>query len=314
MSRLHAPALAVLLALPLLCGCTRSSHEPQAPQSSGKIKAFVSILPQAYFVERVGRERVDVSVLVQPGHSPATYEPTPQQMAQLSKAQVYFRIGVPFETSFVRKIAAACKRLNVVDTRRGIELRRMKQTHSHEEDRHHDRGDACGEHDAAAKDPHTWLDPLRAKTQAGTICEELRRLDPAHAADYAANLHALEADLDSVHAKIALVLAPQKGKKFYVFHPAFGYFGDRYGLEQEPIEIEGKHPSAQHLARLIDQARKDKVAVIFVQPEFSMRRAETIAQAIHGAVVRMDPLARDYLANLEDMATKLRDALQGQSR
>ena len=313
MHRLRAPGLVILSALPILCGCTRSGHEPPAGERSGKITAFVSILPQAYFVERVGGERVDVSVMVQPGHSPATYEPTPQQMAQLSRARVYFRIGVPFEASFLRKIAAACKGLDIVDTRQGVALRQMKHAHLHEE--HEARGPAAAtpEHRAGASDPHTWLDPIIAKAQAGTICGALRRIDPTHAPEYSANLQALEADLDDVHERIARVLAPQKGRKFYVFHPAFGYFGDRYGLEQEPIEFEGKQASAKRLAQLIDQAKRDKVAVIFVQPEFSRKQAETVARAIGGAVVPMDPLARDYLVNLETMARRLDEALRAKT-
>ncbi|MCK4727346.1 MAG: zinc ABC transporter substrate-binding protein, partial [Desulfobacterales bacterium] len=85
-----------------------------------KIKVFVSIPPQAYFVERVGGERVDVSVLVGPGYSPATYEPMPRQIAELGKAKVYFRIGVPFENVWMMRISRANPHMNVIDTRRDI--------------------------------------------------------------------------------------------------------------------------------------------------------------------------------------------------
>ena len=108
--------------------------------------------------------------------------------------------------------------------------------------------------------------------------------------------------------KIRDMLAPFKGRCFMVFHPAWGYFAEEYGLEQVPIEVEGKEPGPQALARLIDEARKENIQVIFVQKQFSSRAAETIAKAIHGKVVALDPLAEDYLDNLIAMAESLVEA------
>jgi zinc transport system substrate-binding protein len=253
-----------------------------------KLSLFVSILPQAYFVERVGGSHVEVEVLVGPGQSPATFELTPQQMAKLTQADAYFRIGLPFEKRLVGKIQAALSGLRVVDTRQGIQLRTME----HE---HHNDG----------SDPHIWLDPMLVKVQAATVCEELCRLDPVNATVYKQNLKAFKADLDEVDARLTQALEPLRGRKFYVFHPSYGYFGDAYGLTQVAVEVEGKEPGARRLAALIDQAKEDSVKVIFVQPQFSAGSAEAVAQAIGGVVVPIDPLARDYLKNLEDIAEKI---------
>ena len=253
-----------------------------------KLSLFVSILPQAYFVERVGRSHVEVEVLVGPGQSPATFELTPQQMAKLTQADAYFRIGLPFEKRLVGKIQAALSDLRVVDIRQGIQLRTME----HE---HHNDG----------SDPHIWLDPMLVKVQATTVCEELCRLDPVNATEYKENLKAFKADLDEVDARLTQALEPLRGQKFYVFHPSYGYFGDAYGLTQIAVEVEGKEPGARRLAALIDQAKEDSVKVIFVQPQFSAKSAEAVAEAIGGVVVPIDPLARDYLKNLEDIAEKI---------
>ena len=308
MKRTSGIARTAAVLLGALAGCSRSPEPPGAAPGAGaparRVRAIVSILPQAYFVERVGAEHVNVDVLVQPSQSPHSYEPTPKQMAALSKADVFFRIGVPFEEVVMRKIGAAYRDLNVVDTRRGIRLRRMKSAHPHD---HH------GKHEQeAGADPHVWLDPVNVRAMAATIADEFERLDPQHADAYKSNLKAFQADLDAVHARIAQTLAPLKGRKFYVFHPAFGYFGDRYGLEQEPVEIEGKQPSAKQLAHLITDARKEGVKVLFVQPQFAATSANKIAQSIGGAVVRIDPLARDCLKNLQDIAAKLEEALADQ--
>jgi zinc transport system substrate-binding protein len=266
--------------------CFNSIHGMEKEKAS--LSLFVSILPQAYFVERVGGSNVEVEVLVGPGQSPATFELTPQQMAKLTQADAYFRIGLPFEKQLVGKIQTALSDLRVVDTRQGIQLRTM-------ENEHHNNG----------SDPHIWLDPKLAKVQAATVCKELCLLDSTNATEYEENLKAFKADLDEVDAKITQALESLKGRKFYVFHPSYGYFGDAYGLTQVAVEIEGKEPGARQLAELIDQAKEDSVKVIFVQPQFSARSAEAVAEAIKGVVVPIDPLARDYLKNLEDIAEKI---------
>jgi zinc transport system substrate-binding protein len=265
------------------------------------ISAFVSILPQAYFVERVGGRHVDVEVLVGEGQSPATYEPSPQQMAMLSSAKLYFAIGVPFETNLMKKIQQSQKRLVIVETQKGVTYRYL-------DDHHHD-AKGKEEHHQAIPDPHIWMDPNLVKVQAANIRDALSRLDPANAEDYSRNLQLFLSDLDHADKRIRAALAPVKGKSMYVFHPAFGYFADSYGLRQVPVEIEGKEPSARQLAGIIDRAKKDGVRVIFVQRQFSTKSAESIARAVGGAVVPIDPLARDYLANLDRMASLIEKGL-----
>ena len=273
------------------------SHGP-ADAESGKVRAFVSILPQAYFVERIGGDAVDVEVLVGPGRSPATYEPTPKQMTALGGARVYFRVGTPFEKGFIDKVRSTFQELMIIDTRKGVPLRHFQQGHDHGEDTH-------------APDPHIWLDPKRVKIQAATICKALSRIAPRKTGVFADNLRAFQDDLNRLDRKIAEILSPLKGSRFYVFHPAFGYFGESYGLTQVAVEIAGKSPSPKQLSRLIKKAREDRVRVIFVQPQYSKRNAETIARAIGGAVVPMNPLPGDYLKSMEAMAQALRKGLQG---
>jgi len=284
------------------CGTAPSSPVPAA----GKIQVFVSILPQVYFVERIGGAYVAASALVGPGQSPHTFEPTPMQMAKLSEARLFFAIGWPFEKQLVEKIKGASPDLRIVDTRQGIALRRMTSAES-AADEDHDVAAAPGA--LGEPDPHFWLSPRLAKIMASTIARALAEIAPAHAAEFQKNLEDLDADLDRLDAALAKALAPLKGKDFFVYHPAFGYFADAYGLRQVPVEIEGKEPTARPLAALVARARAEGVKVIFVQPQFSAKSAEAIARTIGGAVVPMDDLAPDYIANLNDMAEKVRKAL-----
>jgi zinc transport system substrate-binding protein len=267
------------------------------------ITVFVSIMPQAYFLERIGGQHVDVEVLVGEGQSPATYEPSPQQMAKMSSAKAYFVIGVPFEKSVMNKIRQTYRKLLIVETQRGVPYRYL-------DDHGHDHGEkASGERHGRIPDPHIWMDPKLVKVQARNIYDALCRLDPENAKGYSENLKTFLSDLDRVDKRIASTLAPFKGDNMYVFHPAFGYFADSYGLHQVPIEIEGKEPGARQLAGIIEKAKKDKVRVIFVQPQFSTKSAATIAKAIGGAVVPINPLSRDYLSNLEKVASEIEKGL-----
>jgi zinc transport system substrate-binding protein len=290
--------LAVFLAL-MTTGLSAVAAGETPAGNTARINAFVSILPQAYFVERIGGDHVTVSDLVGPGQSPATYEPTPKQIAGLSDANVYFTIGVPFETRLLEKLTHLIPNLNIVPTQKDIPLRYFRS------------GDDAHGHKKGAPDPHIWLDPELAKMQAETICDALKSLDPIHSDEYDANLQSFRHDLDSVSTAIAELLAPIKGSRFYVFHPSYGYFADRYGLIQVAIESEGKEPGARQLTTLIAFAKAEEIKAIFIQPQFAETMAKAIARDVDVPVVQLDPLARDYLSNLMDMAQKIDRALGG---
>ncbi len=275
-----------------------------AQQAGGRIKVFVSIEPQAFFVERVGGDHVDLEVLLPAGQSPRFFEPLPRQLVELARAKVFFRIGVPFEQRMLSKISSMFTGLEVIDTRKGVEFRLI------EEGGGHDRGNR-NRHEKPSPDPHIWLDPKLVKIQAKNICEGLARIDPEHAENYQANLQAFQQELDRVDARIAGILARFKGKAVYVFHPAYGYFTDSYGLRQVAVETGGREPSARELTDLIQRMRGDSIKVIFMQPEFSGTVVNTLQNALNCSVVRMDPLARDYIRNLVKMAENISQALKG---
>jgi zinc transport system substrate-binding protein len=312
----------VVLAAASACLGAASPCPAGAADSQAKLKVFVSILPQAFFVERVGGTLVEVNVLVGPGQSPHVYEPTPKEMARLADANVYFSIGWPFERQLLAKARAANPNLRVVDMGEGVPLRWFTPAESAAEEEHETpekgvRGlDNQGPQTPSKgePDPHVWLNPRYAKILAANVCKALSAADPAHAAEHEKNLAALQADLDRLDGQLKETLAPLKGKEFFVYHPAFGYFADAYGLKQVPVEIEGKEPTARQLAALVDRAKNEGVRVIFVQPQFSPKSAQAVAQAIGGAVVPMDDLARDYIANLERMARAVKAAIEGEKK
>jgi zinc transport system substrate-binding protein len=299
------------------------THTPVlAQQAREKLQVFVSIVPQKYFVERIAGDLAEVSVLVTPGKSPATYSPTPDQVRKLAQAHVYFRIGVSFENGFMHKIASIAPDTQVVDTRKGILLREM-EGHIHEQDLHgahshdpdgkaendlHGRGDGHADM-GAGRDPHIWMSPLRVKQQAATMTDALVALAPEHEDRFRENYDAFARDLERLHERLKSILAPLAGQNFFVFHPAFGYLADDYGLIQVPVETMGRAPKGKELSAIIKLAKEEKARVIFVQPQFDRQAALKIAAAINGAVVSINPLAPEYLDNMERMADTIADAL-----
>ena len=277
--RLYVIFVTLLSGTALLVGCSQSATS----ESTGPLNVTVSILPQKHFVERIGGEYVSVNVMVLPGNSPATYEPKPEQLVALSEAALYVSIGVPFEKAWLDKIASANSEMLMVDTTQGIEK--------------------------VGNDPHIWLSPTLVKTQAQTIYEALVQLDPAHKEAYHANLDSFLADIDALDADIRRTLEGVGSKKFMVFHPAWGYFARDFGLEMIPIEVGGQEPSAAELADLVTGAKKEGIKVIFAQPEFSTKDAETIANEIGGKVLLISPLDPGWLDNLRRVADTFADAL-----
>jgi zinc transport system substrate-binding protein len=202
---------------------------------------------------------------------------------------------VPFEEAWLDRIAAANEDMRMVDTAAGIERVPI--------DAHYKV--ALGgrpESDAEGRDPHIWLSPSLVKIQARNIYEALVALDPDNEDDYKANLDGFLADIDSLMADVEEALAEVPNRKFMVFHPAWGYFGDDFELEMIPIEVGGQEPSAAELAELVTTAEIEGIRVIFAQPEFSTEDAETIAQEIDGEVLLISPLAENWLENLRQVA------------
>ena len=308
--------------------------------AADKLPVFVTIAPQKYFVQQIGKDLVDIQVMIQPGADPHMYEPKPQQMVAISRAKLYFAVGIEFEKAKLSKITAINPDMKVIHTDHGIEKLAMeahyhhndgyaedhhdnddhhKTEHDHEKVEHHEEAEhghhAEVEHDKdhhedAGLDPHIWLSPPLVMNQAHTILEALQEADPQHRNVYEANFKTFTSQINQLDADLKKIFAGKTGLQFIVFHPAWGYFAHAYGLKQVPIEIEGKDPKPAQLKELIQHARKNGIKVIFVQPQFSSQSAEVIAREISGQVAFADPLAEDWMTNLRQVADQFEAALK----
>jgi len=264
-----------------------------------RVRAIVSIMPQKFFLEQLAGDLVEVTVMVPPGASPHTYEPKPSQMMVLASADIYFTIGVEFEKIWVSRFRQLNKRLLFVDTSRGIEKMPMVT-----------EGKTVGERGNPSPegylDPHIWLAPRLVRKISHTMADLLSTIDPDHRQKYQQYLATWEKKLELLDEQLYQATRPMQNHPYFlIFHPSWGYFAREYGLRQLAVEHHGNEPGPKSLALLIDQASKLGIKTIFVQPQYQGNSARVLAQALDGNVVKVDPLAENWLENLKTLARKL---------
>lgn len=281
--------IGLLLITALLCGSCRQSAIIDGNE------VFVSILPQKYIVGRIAGNLFQVSVLMPPGANHETYEPTPKVMKSLENCRLNFTIGwLDFERTWMPRFADLYPDLKIVNTSEGGQLIESDE---------HGHGDNAG-----GIDPHTWLSPRFVKLQASNIATALTQLYPEHKATFNANLISFSAQLDSLDSTYTKLFKAHKGMKFLIYHPSLGYFARDYNLKQVSLETDGKEPSAAHLGRLIEIAKEEGIHIILISREFDSRNAETLAREINGRVVVFDPMAGDWMANMDHIAKILTES------
>ena len=238
----------------------------------------VTIEPFRYFVEQIAGDDVNVNVMVPAGSSPETYEPTPQQMVDLSQSVFYFKVGqIGFEKTWMKKLQQNAPDMKVIDTSAGI---RMLKTQS------------------GNIDPHTWMSIKSADIITSNIAKALMDKYPEKAEEYKKRLRDFRKNkLDKLQNEIDKYQSSIKGEKqkcFVIYHPTLTYFAKENGLQQYAIEEEGREPSITQLKELIQRAKSEDINLIFVQKEFSNRNIQVFIDATHSKAVEINPLSYDW--------------------
>jgi zinc transport system substrate-binding protein len=275
--------LVFLLIAPLLCGCVSQNEPP-----TGKINVATTIAPLSDFVIAVGGDRVDVTVLVPAGAEPHTYEPTPSQMKDVAKANLYVMNGGGLEF-WMDKVLQVNKDMLIVDSSRGVKL----------------VNESGGE-----TDPHIWISLRNAAIQVNNICSGLIQVDPKNGEYYRKNRDDYLQKLKALDGEFNQTFAAKSGRIFIVYHPAWTYFARDYNLDQVPILENEKEPGPKYLGSIIDLARRNNITVIFVEPQYNPKSAEVIAQEIKAKVVALDPLGQNYLENMRYAGQEIAKSLK----
>lgn len=277
--------LFLILAVTMLMSSCTSTGTKNDNQSKQVIT--VSILPQKTFVEKIAGKDFDIQVLVPEGASPETYTLLPSQLKQISRSAAWFRIGhIGFELSLHDKIKELNRDMLVVDQSEGMDLIRG------EEVQHGDHSHPGG------VDPHIWMSPRIVKQMAVKITEALSEINPEKSSEYKVNQQKFIKEIDQLDARIRNSLKDYQGRSFITFHPSLSYFARDYGLVQYSLENEGKEPTAQHMARVVDLARKENINAIYIQSEFDADHARVFAEEIKGQIIEVRPLSPDWEDNL----------------
>ena len=246
------------------------------------VEVVVSLPPQKYFVQKIGGELVEVTVMVPVGADPHGYSPKPAQMAALSDALLYFSLEAPFEKRWLEKLEAQSRSMKVVDTSEGVERIGREHHHDEHDHGHHDEHGDGDEHDHGhthgGTNPHIWTSPLAVAVQARNIALALMEADPEHKETYQANYQAFTRELAALDRELAALFDSLPGNRtFLVFHPSWSYLARDYGLTELSIETDGKEPGPKTLGKIITRAKEAGVGAVFIQRGFSKRTAGAVA-------------------------------------
>lgn len=297
--RIYAIPIILICALGLLFAQGRTEKQ----EAGSKPTIALSILPQQYFVQRIAGDLVNSVVLVGEGQSPHSYEPTPSQMAALAGAKAWILSGTDFEQVLEDKVSSLYPNLLLVDGTAGVTFRSLEA--------HDDHDDHAIAGDSLERDRHTWLGWESAKILSSHVLETSVALLPEQKTLLETNYQLLIEEIDTTFLELQKKLAPLAGRKVFVYHPSFGYFFDEFGLIQEAVEIGGKEPTAKDLSLLIQKAKSEKAVALFVQKQFPLASAQTVARAAGAKVLALDPLAANWMENIREMGDALLGAIGG---
>ncbi|MGI6251044.1 MAG: metal ABC transporter solute-binding protein, Zn/Mn family [Anaerolineaceae bacterium] len=290
-----------ILTLSLLAGCSLVS----SPPPKDKLQIAVSVLPQTWFVRELTGDLANVFALVGSGDDAHTYEPSPQQMLSLADADIYFTIGMEFESAWLPKFSNANTAMRVVDSAFGIQLitlggelemagRNTRSSYGHD-----------------GLDPHIWYSPARMKQMSQTMAKALITYNPENKTVYEQNLAILLKKIEQVDQKVKERLTGLSKDTFLAAHPAWGYFADAYGLHQLAIEEEGQEPGPETLAALILKARELGIHTIITQKGVDHKLVQSVSGQLGGAeIIELDSLSENWETAMLEAADALAKALK----
>ena len=259
----------------------------QEEVDNGKIDVAVSIGPEVEFVKAVGGDKVNVILMVPSGSDPHTYEPLPGQLTRVSNAKMYAEVGTPveFEVNYMGKIKSINPTMLVVNCSEGVNL--ISNTAENESDE---------------VDPHIWTDPKNAEIMVENIYQGLVQIDPADKDYFQKNRDQYLKKLDELDKNATKLIKEKNSSIIIVFHPAFGYYANKYNLTMIAAMINDEEPSPQRIAMLVDTAQKNNIHVVFTEPQYDQKYMQSVASQIGGRVVFVNDLDENYLQNMKNIS------------
>ncbi len=284
--------------------------------AQAEVKVLTSIKPVQLIAAAV-QDGVGVpEVLLPPGASPHNYALRPSDVRRVQSADLLYWIGPDMEGFLPRVLKGRNLPSVALQDLPGLKLRRFAEdSHSHAEE----ADDHDHDHRPGSLDAHLWLSPVNARVIAGKIANDLSAADPANAARYQSNLKAFDERLDALDLRLKARLAAIEGKPYFVFHEAFDYFEDAYGLKHAGVfsvaaEVQ---PGAQHVAAMRARLQEVGKTCVFSEPPLRPRLAETLVAGLPVKLAELDALggytpatAQGYEQVLEKLGNDLAGCLE----
>lgn len=310
------------------CGGGEKENPGTGPAQGDKLKVVVTIYPVYDFAGNIGGDRIDLTCLVPPGAEPHEWEPSPRDLAELHKADVFIYCGAGMEQWVAKTMQAINKPgITMIDAGKNIELITGQEHHHHDHeaggdgrgadhnsgsepagaenahDHDHDADKAhedyqgseepAGQHiDDTNADPHIWVDPLNAVVMVDNITAGLVQADPGNREYFENNAAAYREQLMALHEDYRKGLAGAKRKEFVTSHAAFGYLAQRYGLVQVPIRglSPEVEPTPTRMAEVVKLVREKEIGYIFFESLVNPKVSEVIAAETGAETLVLNPV------------------------
>ena len=264
---------------------------------SKNLTVSVSIPPEVYIVNSIAGDKVDVKCLMTKGNNPESFEPTVNQIINLSNSDIYFTIGLlDFEYGLKDRIQENDKNMEIVNFADSIDL--LYGTHGDCDHKHHI-------HNHNEADPHIWSSIKNLKRMGIIVCEILSRKDAANKSFYCDNLEKYLSKLDSVDITIKNEINKASSKSFIVWHPSLSYFANEYGLTQISVGSHNKEQSISQLRDRINDALDNDAHIFFYQKEFDSSQAVSANEKINARFVEINSMNEDPVSELLLIANEL---------
>ncbi|WP_296247029.1 zinc ABC transporter substrate-binding protein [Pseudomonas sp. UBA4194] len=281
-----------------------------------EVRVLTSIKPVQLIAAAVQEGVGSPEVLLPPGASPHHFALRPSDVRRVGEADLVYWIGPDMEGFLPRVLLSRSKPTVAIQDLPGLHLRRFAEdSHSHAED----ASDHDHDHRPGSLDAHLWLSTVNARVIAARMAADLAAADPANAARYQSNLQAFVARLDGLDKQLQARVADVRGKPYFVFHEAFDYFEEAYGLQHAGVfavaaEVQ---PGAQHVAAMRARLQEVGKTCVFSEPPMRPRLAQTLTAGLPVTLAELDALggfedatATGYELLLNNLANSLAGCLE----
>ena len=315
-SQIKLAIIAIVIVIPLSSfAVTQPSFNSEiSTTENSKLQVITSATILYEFSQNVGKEMIDVTLLVPMGVDPHDWEPTIRDREKLQKADVIIVNGIGYE-HWLGSFDSNDNQGILVDTSNGISTLDSEKHDDHAKEDDHDGHEEEDKHNHEDLDPHIWLNPVYAQLQVKNIANALSNSDPTNKNYYQSNAAIYNKELDLLDSKIRTELSGCK-TDFITFHNAFSYFSEEYGLTQHTIiSSNDSHGEVtpQTLENIISLARELNIKVIFAEESTSTKTSQVIADEIGGKVLVLSPLEivsdETYVEKMTQNLNNLKDAL-----